>query len=374
MQYKILFISSWFPSKIEPTNGNFVQRHAETVALLHEVEILHAIGDPYQKEIYLFDRRTINGIKTVVVYYKKTPNPLLNFIRRMNSYKKGFSYMQKPDLVHANILQKPMIFAVYLKMKFHIPFIVSEHWSGFLNINKNKLPKFQLFVAKFIAKHAAFVLPVSHYLLNDLKRLGLNSRFEVIENVVDTNLFQAKSEKAEKFVFLHISNLVPLKNPQKIIMAAVRLRKEFPDFELHIGGDGDVESLEKLIHQKNAENFIKTFSTLPLPDVAEKMRNSNCFILFSDYENFPCVLLESLASGTPAIATKVGGIPEIIGFNNGILISNSEEELFAAMKKVLQNKISFEAPEQLHQFVEDNYSMQIIAKKFDQIYTQILSR
>ena len=57
MRYKILFISSWFPSKIEPTNGNFVQRHAEAVSRLYDVEILHAIGDPNQEENYFFDEK-----------------------------------------------------------------------------------------------------------------------------------------------------------------------------------------------------------------------------------------------------------------------------------------------------------------------------
>ena len=52
---KILFISSWFPNKLEPTNGNFVQRHAEAVALKHDVEILHTIGDFNQKETFVFD-------------------------------------------------------------------------------------------------------------------------------------------------------------------------------------------------------------------------------------------------------------------------------------------------------------------------------
>ncbi|MBC7555687.1 MAG: hypothetical protein H7195_01860, partial [Chryseobacterium sp.] len=45
MKHKILFISAWFPNKLEPTNGNFVQRHAEASALYNNVEILHAVGD-----------------------------------------------------------------------------------------------------------------------------------------------------------------------------------------------------------------------------------------------------------------------------------------------------------------------------------------
>lgn len=373
MRYKILFISSWFPNKIEPTNGNFVQRHAEAVSQLHHVEILHAIGDTEQKEKYVFDEKLINGIKTLIVYYKNTKNPLLNFLRRINAYKKGFSKMQKPDLVHANVLYNSMLFAVYLKLKFRIPFVVTEHWSGFLKINSSKTSTSKIFIAKKIAGFASYILPVSKYLLKDLKDIGFKNKMKVIGNVVDTNLFHLKKSENEKFTFLHISNLIQLKNPKKIIDVTNRLYQKFPDFELQIGGDGDVETLGKLIKEYKAENFIKTFPMITLAEVSEKMRNSNCFILFSDFESFGCVLLESLSTGTPAIATKVGGIPEIINEKNGVLISNSEEELYDAMKNVLQKKIIFDAPENLHQYVEKHFSMKIIAQKFDEIYRQVLN-
>lgn len=373
MRYKILFISSWFPNKIEPTNGNFVQRHAEAVSQLHHVEILHAIGDTEQKEKYVFDEQLINGLKTLIVYYKNTQNPLLNFLRRMNAYKKGFAKMQKPDLVHANVLYNSMLFAVYLKIKFKIPFVVTEHWSGFLKINRSKTSKSKIFISKKIAGFASYILPVSKYLLNDLKEIGFKNKMEVIGNVVDTDLFHLKKTEKKKFTFLHISNLIQLKNPEKIIAVANRLYKEFPDFELQIGGDGDVETLNKLIKECKAENFIQTFPMITLREVSDKMRESNGFILFSDYENFPCVLLECLSTGTPVIATKVGGIPEIINEKNGILISKNENELYEAMKNVLQKKILFDNPENLHRYIENNFSMKIIAQKFDEIYRKVLN-
>lgn len=372
MRYKILFISSWFPNKLEPTNGNFVQRHAEAVSTLHEVEILHAIGNSHQKEKFHFDDQKINGIRTLIVYYRKTKNPIKNLSRRMKAYRKGFDQMEKPDLVHANILQNSMLFARSLRKKYSIPFVITEHWSGFLEINRHKLSKIQLFIAKKIAKEAAFILPVSEYLLKDLKNLGFTNKMKVVENVVDTNLFQIKEKSEGKFIFLHISNLIKLKNPQKIINATIELSKSFSNFELQIGGDGDIETLNELIRKNHAESFIKTFPMLSLKEVSEKMQNSNCFILFSDYENFPCVLLESLATGTPAIATKVGGIPEIINDKNGILISNSEGELLEAMKNMLQNHLSLDAPKQLHEYVENRFSIPTIAKKFDEIYRQVL--
>lgn len=372
MSYKILFISSWFPNKIEPTNGNFVQRHAEAVSILHDVEILHAIGDSSQLQNYIFEDQIMNGLRTLTVYYKSTTNPALNFARRMKAYKKGFSKMQQPDLVHANILQRSMLFAVYLKKKYKIPFVVTEHWSGFLKVNRNELPRSDFYIAKVIAKNADYLLPVSKSLLDDLKNMRITTKMDVIGNVVDTELFHVKTSQNEKLVFLHISNLVSLKNPDKIINAALRLNKEFNNFELHIGGDGDVNRLNEMVDKNKAHAFIKTFPTLSLNEVATKMRASDCFILFSDYENFPCVLLEALSVGTPAIATNVGGIPEIINHRNGILISRSEEELYNAMKHILIKNADFEKPEDHHRYIKDHFSIKTISEKFDKIYRRIL--
>lgn len=372
MRYKILFISSWFPNKLEPTNGNFVQRHAEAVSLKNDVEILHSIGDSAQNEKFIVVDQIINRVRTLVVYYKNTKNPILNFSRRMTAYKKGFAMMQKPDLVHANVMQQSMLFAIYLKKAQKIPFVITEHWSGFLNINRSKLSKVQLLISKFIAKNSSYILPVSQYLLNDLKDMGFQNKMKVVQNVVDTNLFKVKEETSENFTFLHISNLIQLKNPEKILNAALKLREKNQNFTLEIGGDGDLENLNEIIQKNNAESFVTTFSLLTLKEVSEKMRKSDCFILFSDYENFPCVLLESLSSGTPSIATKVGGIPEIIDGKNGILISNSERELYDAMESVLLKNKNFNSPKELHQFVENNFSMEKIAEKFTNIYKEIL--
>ncbi len=102
------------------------------------------------------------------------------------------------------------------------------------------------------------------------------------------------------------------------------------------------------------------------------MRNSDCFILFSDYENLPCVLLESISSGTPVIATRVGGIPEIINENQGILINRSTEELYLAMKNMLTRNLNVDSPEQLHQYIVDNFSVETLAKDFSEVYNSVL--
>ncbi|MBS1572693.1 MAG: glycosyltransferase [Bacteroidetes bacterium] len=371
----ILFISSWYPNRLESTNGNFVQRHAEAISLLHFVEVLHCIGDKNQQEKWIIDDRKINGIRTLIVYYKKSKYPIINFIRRMKGYKIGFAQLKKPDLVHANILQNQSLFAVYLKKKWQIPFVISEHWSGLLKINANKLSLSKKWLARLVASYSSAVLPVSNNLAKDMKDAGIGKKFFIVENVVDTDIFKPcinENKETEKFVFLHISNLVTLKNPEKIINVAAKLRREFSNFELQIGGDGDIERLKKEIKKNNAQEYISVFGEIKTNEVATKMQNADCFLLYSDYENLPCVLLESMSCGTPVIATNVGGISEIVNSNCGELIKVEEKELYTAMKTMLLGNKIYLSKQEMHQYIVDNFSKLKIAEKIDTVYKNVL--
>lgn len=370
---KILFISSWFPNKLETTNGNFVQRHAEAVALKHDVEILHAIGDFNQKEIFIFDDKIINGLRTLIVYYKNSKNPVQNFFRRMKAYKLGFSKMQKPDLVHANVLHNNMLFAVYLKKKLKIPFVVTEHWTALQEDNLSKTSAGIKRIAKYIAKQASYILPVSNNLKVSLESLGIETPMKVISNVVSTDIFNIKNKTENPTIkFLHVSSLIPRKRPDKIIETIYRLKQNGYDIKLEIGGDGDIKTLDNLILKLDAENYITTFGEISYSKVAEKMQNSDCFILFSDNETQGCVILESYACGKPVIATKVGGVPEFVKPGLGVLIEKAnEEELYKTMKDFVEKKIILEQPEVLRNYVIENFSKKSIAEQFTKIYEEV---
>ena len=370
---KILFISSWFPNKLEPTNGNFVQRHAEAVALKHDVEILHTIGDFKQKETFVFDDKIINGIRTLVVYYRNSKNPVQNFLRRMKAYKMGFSKMQKPELVHANVLHNNMLFAVYLKKKYKIPFVVSEHWTALQEENLGRTSANIKRIAKFIAKHADYIFPVSENLKNSLKMLGIKTPMKVISNVVNTDVFRIRQTNGNKSTrFLHVSSLIPRKRPDKIIETVHQLKVNGYDVSLEIGGDGDTATLRRLVQKLNAEEYISVFDEISYEEVAEKMQTSDCFILFSDNETQGCVILESYACGKPVIATSVGGVPEFIKPGLGVLIEKAnEKELYQSMQNFIENKIAFNKPEVLRDFVIDNFSKDIISNQFTEVYIKI---
>lgn len=352
-----------------------MQRHAEAVSTLHQVEILHAIGDFDQKEIFRFDENLVNGIRTLIVYYRNSNNPLKNFVRRMKAYSLGFKKMEKPDLVHANVMHNNMLFAVYLKKKYHIPFVITEHWTSLRLKNHPTTGLFVKKTAKFIGNHASYILPVSKELGSGLRKLGIISKMEVIPNVVDTDLFFPVDEMSDRFTFLHISNLISRKNPEKILSAAISLWNKGLDFRLELGGDGseeDLSSLKDLLQKSQHQEKAEIFGTQSLTQVAARMQRANCFILFSDDENQPCVIGEAFSSGIPVISTDVGGISEFFPENFGILLGSVlQKDLEQAMLKMINNSNSL-SKDQLHQYAEQVFSPKTIAEQFSKIYEKVL--
>lgn len=353
-----------------------MQRHAEAVALLNDVEILHVIGDYHQEKEFVFDDKILNGIRTLVVYYKNSNNPVLNILKRMKAYKLGFSKMKRPDIVHANVLHNNMLFAVYLKKKYKIPFVVTEHWTALQEQNLSKTPQRIKRIAKYIAGNASYVLPVSHNLKESLKLLKFKTPMQVISNVVDTEVFTipSKAENSESTKLVHISSLIPRKKPQEIIKTIVKLHENGYNVRLEIGGDGETEPLIRLVEQLNAESYVNVFGALRYDEVAEKMKNSDYFILFSENETQGCVILESYACGKPVISTTVGGTTELIINGLGVGVEkNNTEELYSVLEKICRQQYSFKSKEEIRKFAVDGYSRESIAKQFTEIYQEIIS-
>ncbi len=375
MRHKVLFISSWFPNKLEPINGSFVQRHAEAVANFHDVEILHVIGDFQQKKKFVLDEQTVNGIKTLIVYYRNTNNPMKNFSNRMKAYQLGFQKLQKPDIVHGNILLNNMFFALWLKKKFGIPFVITEHFTDFRKINYRNLNIQRKITARIIGNQAEMIFPVSTDLMNGLRNLGINTKMKVIPNVVDINLFRPADYKHNTFTFVHISNLSDRKNPQIILDAAIQLLKKGYQFQMKMGGGGTPEIFKKLKDTAENSGFMEHFDFFGLQNsagVAEIMRASDCFILFSEDENQPCVISEAFASGIRVISANVGGIAEFFPENFGFLIPLESNALVTAMEKIILQK-SVISPSEIANYAEQNFSFETIGKRYSNAYKKVLN-
>lgn len=388
--YSILVLPGWYPNRTDPTLGNFVQKHAEAANLFCDVSVVYACPDPNLKNSkYEPVIEVINGILTIIVYYKKidSTTPLLSSIQKFRrflhasllGYKKLVEEKGKPDLIHLNILIRAGLIAWYLRLREGLKYVYTENWTGFLPSNPLFNPyTFQHAIYKFIANRSKVLMPVTENLKNALIGHGIKGNYRIVGNVVDTDLFKPAHEEREdnKFIFIHISHAVDdHKNVSGILRATEKLKSIRTDFELHIISDGKqdphITYAEKLGLYNNQVFFTGTQST---SRVAEKLAKSDCLVLFSNYENLPCVIPEAMACGVPVISTNVGGIAEHITEEYGILVKpRNENELVMAMKKIMEHSNNYSS-QKLRSYAVKHFSYEMIGKDFYSAYKAALDQ
>jgi L-malate glycosyltransferase len=377
----VLLISSWYPTRITPTNGNFVEKHAESVALFANVDVLHVCFDPSLKnrKEYAVEKKNHLTIHRIYLRKYKIRIPLLSdifkFFRIIHNYYYGFRLIYKgktnPDIVHANILI-PIGFIAYLfRITKKIPYIVTEHWTGYLQ--KKPTPKVRfLFLYRTFAKKAAALTPVTDNLADAMKGFSIKGNFHTVPNVVDTKLFTLKEESKEPLKhILHISSLDDKqKNFSGIISALSELTKKRNDFVLDVISEGNFTEYLPQVKAAGLENKI-IFHGLKQPiEVAAIMKQYDFLLLFSNYENFPCVIAEAMACGLPVISTDVGGIAEHVNTNTGILIKKGDiSDLVQKLDIMLDSYRKYDA-NAIREYAENIFSYEVVGKQYVQIYQQ----
>lgn len=364
----ILFLCGWYPSRVLPNNGDFIQRHAKAVSLLHSVEVIHIISDKNCTKKIEIETNQIDGIKTHIGYIKQTKKPILKCILFWKTYLVLLKKAKKFDVVHLNELYPFGIFALHLKWFKKKPFIISEHWTIYHKPQSKNISYFQKIISRLIVKKATFICPVSNNLKESMQLLKLIGNYKRIPNVVDTNLFYPEEKNNAVFTFTHISNMDNKhKNVEGILRVIKKLENKIDDFRFKIIG----ENSEKYIPyaEKINLNLKKTIfiDQIPHKEIAHNLKKSNLFILFSNYENLPCVILEAFSCGIPVISTNVGGIREFFPDDFGYLIASKDEiDLEKMILKIYTNFTTDKA--KMHNYVIENFSELKIAEEFSNLY------
>lgn len=385
---KILWLCSWYPNSKDPFDGDFIERHAQALALYEQVDIIHFVqnanflkGEAYRKE----ERRNKNT--NTFIYF--VPLPLTGFklldaalfnrryyntlFKTLNEYIKTNG---KPDLVHVHVPVKMGAGASWLRRKFQIPFVVTEHSSAYFEtIPENYFTRSFNYkrATKRTFEGAEIVSSVSGWLVKRLQELFSIRQVAVIPNAVDTSLFFPVEKKEKQKRFIHVSMMYPLKNVTGILAALAKLKTVNDNWQMVFVGPAN----EKLIQQASdlhLENHVIWRGALPYNEVAREMQQADALIHFSNYENLPCVINEALCCGIPVISSNVGGIAELVNETNGILIENENtEQLKNALLSFLKNPEQF-SQENISKEAAQLFSYATTGRQLLDLYKQALKK
>ena len=349
-----LHLAGWYPSRVDPFNGDFVQRQVQAVSLYEKVVLLFLVKDPSLARGVIDIHVSEKGNLTEYITYYSAKGPLERGISLWHFLSLGFRMVNKikkehglPARVHAHVVWKAGLLALSLKIRYGWSYLLTEHWAGYTTDNPWGLhtqSRLRRYLYRKVFASAKSLLAVSADLIRQVDRWLPGMRAVVASNVVDTSLFyyQPSTQTAVK-KGLHVSTMGYQKNIDGILRVLDRLLATRDDVQLTLVGPYSAGTKKELAERGLLDTKVFLTGSLSYAEVAVLTRQSDFLFLFSRYENQPCVVLEALCCGLPVIATAVGGIPEVIDDDNGILVaSEKEDQLLQAFHTMIEGYAKYQ--------------------------------
>ena len=374
----ILHLLSWFPTPDDPTLGNFCVRMIDALpADCHSVILSVCDGKDMTKS---YEIKELEGAHHTHVQIYIRP-PKVNFVRKLKMlrmYQVGLKYIKKrffkPDLIHLHVAYPLGQVALLWKKLFGYKYVLTEHWTIYQPQNQSVLVGGLKRKIVRIANNAALIMPVSLDLQHCMERHGVHNRFHVIYNLVNTDVFRLGDAKTEnKKHILHISTLRDeAKNFSGILRVVERLRQQRDDFELHVIHDYEAPEFKAFVKDHNLEDCVIFHGKKTSQEVAQAYQDADFFVLFSNFENLPCVIVEAFASGVPVLSTAVGGIAEIVSPERGILIPQGDETaLLQGMNQMLDHCSEY-GREAIRDYAIKTFAAQNIGQQIFEAYNTVV--
>lgn len=201
--------------------------------------------------------------------------------------------------------------------KLNIPLVV--HFHGYDAYRSDVLNSYGRHYKSLFA-YAGAVIAVSAHMQSQLMALGCDKTIlHTLCYGIDTSVFKMVSTKREEQTFVACGRFVEKKAPLNTIRAFKNVLERFPDAKLIMIGDGELlDASMALVLELKISESVKFTGVLSQQEIAAIFHKATAFVQHSvtsttnDSEGTPLTILEAMACGLAVVATKHGGIPDII--------------------------------------------------------------
>lgn len=350
---KILTFSTLYPNAKKPGHGIFVEtrlRHlvasgkvkSRVVAPVPWFPLSHPRFGKYAAYAGVPREEVRSGIRVYHPRYPVLPKvgmtvaPLLLAAAARPAIARLIDEGYDFDLIDAHYFYPDGVAAAMLAKYFNKPLAITARGSDITLFPQYRLPRKMIVWA---ARRAGAVITVCNALRDEMvASLGIDaSRVTSLRNGVDLQLFQPAERQAEAgrpFTLLTVGHLVPVKAQELVVQALPLL----DGARLVIAGDGpNRQMLEDLVRSLNLEGRVRFLGAVPQAELRRHYADADALVLASSREGWANVLLEAMACGTPVVASRVWGTPEVVAAPEaGVLMAERTPQGVADAVKALR--------------------------------------
>ncbi|MFZ0636612.1 MAG: glycosyltransferase family 4 protein [Candidatus Acidiferrales bacterium] len=357
---KILIFTSLFPNRAQPSLGGFVyQRVAHLAARSgNQVEVIAPVpyvpswlrSSHWGRAAQIPGEEQIGSLRVFHPRYPLLPKVSMPFHGRLmylGSLGRALEIYRrmKFDCIDAHYIYPDAYAAILLRRRLNVPVVVSARGTD-INVFPN-LRLIRPMISQTLSR-AAGIIAVSAALKDAMVALGAPpEKIRVIANGVDAERFHPVDRAAARRqtaipesarAIVSVGALLPVKGHHALIDAMSSLAPKFPDLKLYIVGDGPLRGdLENSIRQRGLTDRIFLVGNKPNEELPLWYSAADVTCLASLREGMPNVVLESLACGTPVVATRVGGTPEaLVSDKLGLLVATDAGAIAAGLEAALR--------------------------------------
>ena len=383
---KILMVPSWYLSDERPTLGSFFREQA--LAVLEEGVDIRVAYTELRNPSFMFkdlkNKKQMglnysldSGLKTYRYISYNIP-PRITQCMELRFYWgliKILDYLKAegnwfPDIIHLHSFFPAGYGVLKLHKKLNIPYLITEHSTGFSN---QGFKKYQLYYLKEILEHSFNIIAVGKGLKDDLQ-CYTNKNINIIPNMVDCERFKRDTRLTdENFTFFSLAYLTHKKGFDILIRAFAQAFAGCENVILKIGGDGaEKETLKNLCKELKLDAQVVFLGGLSRDQVVDEMNACQSFVLASRFETFGVVFIEALACGKPIIVPNIDGPKEIVNEDNGLVFEKENIDDLTSKLLLMKDQYVLYNPRQIKEHCYLKYDRHPVSQTVIDVYKGFL--